>query len=201
MKTGSQEIIAGVDYGSRLAGTTALCIGNTGGEFRDILQANKKKCADEFILNCVRQYSVSAIFMDAPFSLPGVYSSLKGFDDFFYRKADKELKAMSPMFLGGLTARAMKLKTKLDEEGVKCIEVYPGGLARVLGLQEMGYKGKREFISDCFQSLKGQFDGILGPCPENWHQFDALLAYFTGIRYYREKAEVFGDKREGTILI
>jgi uncharacterized protein len=39
------------------------------------------------------------IFMDAPLSLPQVFFGPSG-NEFFYRRCGRELKAMSPMFLG-----------------------------------------------------------------------------------------------------
>lgn len=201
MMPGSQAMIAGIDFGSKMAGTTAVCIGSIEGEVLDLVQSDKKKCADEFILKHTRRYPVSAIFLDAPLSLPGVYLSLNGCKDYFYRKADKELKAMSPMFLGGLTARAMSLKAELSLNGLMIYEAYPGGLARVAGLKDKGYKAEKDSIPVCFQILKGHLPGLKAPCPENWHQFDALLAYATGIRFYRREALVFGDEMEGKIWI
>ena len=88
----------GIDYGSKLAGTTVITYDIDRVLYQ--LQSDKKSDADKFVLNHVTDLKPDAIYLDAPLSLPKAYFG-EG-DDFFYRKGDKELRAMSPMFLGGL---------------------------------------------------------------------------------------------------
>ena len=98
-------MIIGVDYGSKLAGTTVIAY-NMGDGIR-LERSKKNQDADQMIIDFVAEYNPQVIGIDAPLSLPGVYTGLVGFEDYHYRACDKALKAMSPMFLGGLTARAM----------------------------------------------------------------------------------------------
>ena len=100
-------IWAGIDYGSKLAGTTCIAWMKEGQ--LKIIQSAKNQDADEWIITQLDNESIDQIFMDAPLSLPPAFHDPLS-DEFFYRAADRELKAMSPMFLGGLTARAMRLK-------------------------------------------------------------------------------------------
>ena len=69
----------GVDFGSKLAGTTAVCFFE-GGNYR-FFQSEKKKDADAFLEKIVEQIRPSHVFIDAPLSLPGAYFGLS--NDFF----------------------------------------------------------------------------------------------------------------------
>ena len=103
--------IFGVDYGSKMAGTTVVAVARE--RQIDLLQSGRKQDADAWLLETAVAQQPDHIFLDAPLSLPGVYRHLPGRSDYFYREADRELQAMSPMFLGGLTARAMQLHERL----------------------------------------------------------------------------------------
>ncbi len=192
--------IAGIDYGSKLAGTTAIAFPEEG-HIR-LFQSAKKQDADLFILDWARSWKPDKLFLDAPLSLPGVYNNKEHYVDFFYRQADKELKAMSPMFLGGLTARAMQLKAKLQEEGIEVLEVYPGYLARLLEFSRGQYKREKMHLPALAARVSAQL-----PYPltvgelSSWHQFDALLALTSGYRYSRGQHLVFGDPAEGVIIV
>lgn len=184
--------IIGIDYGSRYAGTTAIC-SFINGELR-IGQSAKKQDADEYILDHISAFKQALVFIDAPLSLPHVYKTNIG-DDFFYRNADKVLQAMSPMFLGGLTARAMKLKQALEKEGHSVIETYPAALVKELELQTWYKKDLSSFIKN--------LNPIIPLINEthSWHEADALLAWHSGYRYINKKHKTFGDCKEGLIII
>lgn len=194
--------IIGIDYGSKTAGTTAIAYLQ---EHRiQFTQSVRKKDADQFIRQFVKTHHPQQIFIDAPLSLPGVFQGLPQHDDFFYRVSDREVKAMSPMFLGGLTARAMKLKHEVLQwdDGIRFHEVYPGHLARLLGLDRDQYKKKMEYIPQHMEVLAPllPYDLDRAQC-QNWHQFDALLAFLSGARYNRGEHKSFGNPQEGIILV
>jgi uncharacterized protein len=111
------------------------------------------------------------VCIDAPLSLPGVFTGLAGCDDYFYRASDRALRAMSPMFLGGLTARAMRLANhsasrlarraaqreheQNDEHGhIHFYETYPAEAARRLALKEVGYKQHLRDIPPVLQQIR-----------------------------------------------
>ncbi len=185
-----------------MAGTTVIC--RFDGEKFELLQSTKNQDADQFLLGLCKDKPVQ-LYIDAPLSLPGVYRSLPGYSDYFYREADKTVRAMSPMFLGGLTARAMQLQAKLQAFS-PCIEVYPGALARALKLPEAGYKKEINNIPSCQASLLRQFHwppeilaAALQLCCSNWHQFDAFLAWCIGWKHQQQIASVAGKVEEGLI--
>lgn len=191
----------GIDYGSKLAGTTVgvyLSV-QTGWE---ILAPPKKADADAALFHWITQLPVGQIFIDAPLSLPLVYANPKVADDYFYRAADRQIQAMSPMFLGGLTARAMRLKRQLEAVNIATLEVYPGGLARHLGLAQWNYKQGWPADFHFWSTLQAQ---LPEPFPQelvhHWHGVDGLLAWVTGWRQQQGLAQAVGDPDEGLIWI
>ncbi len=186
--------IMGIDYGARRAGTTAFCVLNQ--DSFVIEQSARNKDADEFLCNAVELYRPHLICIDAPLSLPMVYrDSSAEYADFHYRKCDREVRAMSPMFLGGLTARAMDLAMNWRNQKIEVLEVYPGGLVKHLNLQ-LHYK---DDVGKFIEALDLQAYAL--PVLTGWHQVDALLAWFSGMRYMQQMHESIGDKAEGCIII
>lgn len=189
--------VVGIDYGSKLAGTTVLAIFDTNTKQIILQQSSKKQDADAFAHATLVQYPAEIVGIDAPLSLPGVYTGLTGHHDFHYRAADRQAKAMSPMFLGGLTARAMKLASKIDST---LIEVYPKLGAERHQLQELGYKGDKEDIQPCLLALDQRTElPVQELSIENWHQFDAVLALEITWRYHNNLADHYGDAKEGML--
>ena len=192
---------AGIDYGSKQSGNTVVAIFNEDETIR-FETAVKNKDADAFILEVVSKFQLKNIFLDAPISLPGKYLSLPGNEDYFYREADKALKAMSPMFLGGLTARAMRLKEDLEKQNVRTYEVYPGGFVRKFSLGNGIYKKQ---IGDIPAFLK-QLDFLYPMSYDKtavttWHHVDALIALISGWRFFQGLHEIHGNINEGLIII
>lgn len=189
--------VVGIDYGSKLAGTTVLAIFDTNTKQILLQQSSKKQDADALVLSVLREHPADIVGIDAPLSLPGVYTGLEGHHDFHYRAADRQAKAMSPMFLGGLTARAMKLASEID---AMIIEVYPKLGAERHQLQELGYKGDKEAIVPCLMELAQRTElPVRELSMENWHQFDAVLALEITWRYHNNLADHYGDAKEGML--
>ncbi len=182
----------GVDFGAKLAGTTAVCFEKN--SQLHLLQSTKKQDADAWLHRIILKQNPTALYMDAPLSLPGVYAG-KG-EDFHYRACDREVGGMSPMFLGGLTARAMKLQTAFS--GIPFFETYPAHHVREYYPSDVFYKKNLAgFIAKLSQQLPLPF----GNQPENWHQLDASLAWISGWRHQRGEALKFGDENEGLIWV
>ncbi|MCC5920128.1 MAG: DUF429 domain-containing protein [Cyclobacteriaceae bacterium] len=194
--------IAGVDYGSKLAGTTVLAVCTTQDRQVSVYSSKKKQDADRMLVDLSKSLMPDRIYLDAPLSLPGVYRDLEGYSDYFYRKCDQELSAMSVMFLGGLTARAMKLSKELNTRGIDVKEVYPGHLARMWSLQELSYKKELSALPNCLSFLIDQTRLNIDPSLiTNWHEFDALLALSSGLRDWQGEAKVYGKPEEGLIRV
>ena len=185
----------GIDYGAKLAGTTVICY--VSDDQLHVTQSEKKKDADAWLQKVISQIGYSNIYFDAPLSLPGAYYG-KG-DNYFYRLCDKECAAMSPMFLGGLTARAMKLKSLMSLYNFQ--ETYPGYLVRkVLMISEI-YPKKKKYEGQLDDFFYNELPIPLYKNPENWHQVDAILCWMSGWRYSRNEAVIIGDPDEGVIIV
>ena len=187
----------GVDYGSKTSGLTALAYT---ADNRNIIfeQCSKGKDADQWLLGRIKVLGKSVLALDAPLSLPGVYRNIPGCNNYHYRQCDLETKAMSPMFLGGLTARAMSLHAECVKINVDCHEVYPKAISESLAFDPMHYKKDVQFLEGFTERV---CDAMNVKCstPENWHQFDALLAFYAGWKILNKTAEKRGVKSEGII--
>lgn len=188
----------GIDYGSKLAGTTVIAYAHQG--LIHLEKSTKNQDADQMILNFVEMHKSVLIGLDAPLSLPGVYTGLVGFEDYHYRRCDKALKAMSPMFLGGLSARAMKLKSALEKRGAKVLEVYPVMTGKELGLVGFGYRKKEANYGAILEQLKK--DGIQLASDtyiDTSHDLDAILALHAIRRAGLNNENKAGDLEEAVI--
>ena len=189
-------MIVGIDYGSKLAGTTVIAFEKEGN--LELVCSDKKQDVDQMILDFVEAYEPSLIGIDAPLSLPGVYTQKEAFDDYFYRSCDKELSAMSPMFLGGLTARAMKLKATIGDKS-ELIEVYPAMAARSLNLERFNYKKKDVEYNKLLNELAPYLPNSTDIEITTSHQMDALLALCIVKKHIQGNASTAGLIQEGLI--
>ncbi len=196
------ETLFGIDYGSKLTGNTVIAI------FQDMeilfMDVDKGVDADEFIVNAARHFNPGRVFIDAPLSLPGVYRNVPECSDYHFRQADLELNAMSPMFLGGLAARAIELKSRLEKLDIEVFETYPRKIASRLNLKIKGYKGSGLGLKDCraevARRLSGRIELDISDI-QTWHHFDALLALMSALNHLQGESEVYGLKEEGQIYI
>lgn len=198
---GNATILAGIDFGSQLAGTTVIAFLEDKG--LSFLQSAKKKPADDFILEWVEKKRPGLIGIDAPLSLPGVYRFEEGYQDYHFREADRLLSAMSPLFLGGLTARAMQLKALLSSRfAVQVVEVYPAHLIKILNVPAAHYKSSLLEIKNVAAHLQ-----TISPFTFHqeqllsWHHIDALLALWSTWRFQQGSSLHFGNREEGLIIV
>jgi predicted nuclease with RNAse H fold len=185
----------GVDYGSKMAGTTAVCYAHN--EQLILQQSLVKKDADAWLSETIKKSNYHNVYLDAPLSLPKAFFS-KG-TDFFYRDCDRLCSAMSPMFLGGLTARAMKLQHQ--ESHLTFLETYPGYLAKKVLLIKDQYLKKEKYATHLDQYLSDVLPIPLLEMPTNWHQVDAILCWISGWRAHQKIGLQIGDPEEGIIHV
>jgi len=168
----------GIDFGAKTAGTTAICYAYETTLF--VLQSAKKEDADRWLKKQIALLQPKQIFIDAPLSVPSAVKTESG-GDFFYRECDRALNAMSPMFIGGLTARAMRLAHEWRNDKIAVFETYPKALLEL-----------------------GPLDMHIAPysLPETTsrHQLDAVAAWASGSRMMHKKEKQVGDPREGLII-
>jgi predicted nuclease with RNAse H fold len=189
-------MLVGIDYGSKLAGTTALAY--LSDDKIEIRQSSKNQDADAFIIDTLKEIKAKSVYIDAPLSLPLAYYG-KG-EDYFYRKCDRALKAMSPMFLGGLTARAMKLADTLRADKMEVRECYPKAYVHKFENLKAVYQKKNKSTLADFLSELGKTFPLDIPDVTNWHQADALVAWEIGNNHQMGKGDEVGDVEEGVIF-
>ncbi len=184
------KTIIGIDYGGRTAGTTALAA--LVHHRLTLVSCPKGQDADVWIEKHVLDIQPSIIAIDAPLSLP---SGIMGMDgDFHMRLADRLCGAMSPMFLGGLTARAMALKASCTGNGV-WIETYPSWIAKT---RSGCLRTNHAMVMKWLQKM---WPEVNLPSPVDQHQVDALLALSAAEHIYCNTSLHYGDPREGVIVI
>ena len=194
-----QTVIAGVDYGAKLSGNTAVAILKKGKV--ELFKTKVNENADDFIVEVLTKHQVKMVFIDAPLSLPISYQGIKEetVPEFFYRQCDKETGAMSPLFLGGLTARAIALKYLLNQKGIEVYETYPSYLCRLLNIERVK---TTDGVFEMFHRIKNELNGLFGNIePQTIHEIDALLALYSAIRFCQQQHVVLGDASEGEILV
>lgn len=192
----------GIDFGSKYTGNIVIAI--LQGTDILFLDVDKNVDADQFILSANEHFKPEWIFIDAPLSLPGVYNNIDELDSYHFREADKECQAMSPMFLGGLLARAMELKKLLEDSGTKVFETYPKIMAQRFSLSDCGYKTSKSALKDCAQTVVSKFNPKLSIDKKDiktWHHLDALLALMSAMANELDQCEKFGNPKEGLIFV
>ena len=189
------KIHFGIDYGSKLAGTTAICYNQDHQLF--VLNSKKKKNADEFIASAIAELKPSAIYLDAPLSIPAAYYG-KG-SSFHYRNCDRETSAMSPMFLGGLTARAMSLRK--ENEKLPFYECYPSYFVRSIVNAKDHYNKKEGIPNDQILQLIQNHLDLKIPAIESYHQLDSVICWLSGMRHIKNEHVALGDEDEGLIIV
>jgi len=185
----------GIDYGAKLSGNTVIC--HERNQQLEFIQCDKKKDADLFLSKIFQNLSSNLVFFDAPLSLPGAYFG-RG-DSFHYRACDRLTSAMSPMFLGGLTARAIKLKNDFPE--LEFHETYPSYFVKQVLKTPQSYNKKSKDLSPFIKLLSKKYPIKFRRAPENWHQIDAAICWISGNRYLKQEHLAVGEPSEGLIVI
>lgn len=185
----------GIDFGARSAGNTVVCE-HVGGLFR-FHRCAKGADGDAWLRETVARIAPRAIYIDAPLSLPSAYFN-KGKDHFF-RLADRQAGAMSPMFLGGLTARAMALAKDWRATGIAVHEAYPAALIR-RAWEALDITPGKAIPRSKLRIMAGMVL-LPPPHPSDRHEADAWLCWVVGHRHQRGISHAFGNKEEGQILV
>jgi len=193
----NKKNLIGIDLGSKMAGTTSICFYMD--DYLHFETSRKNQDADNMITRLLWSGNYKFVFIDAPLSVPAAIYN-KSYHNYFYRICDEQLGAMSPMFLGGLTARAIKLADSMRQQ-IVFRECYPAALSKMLALTEQGYKSDVVYINKCIRALQIHYDIQLKTKLNFWHEFDALLCWIIGWRYLTERVDVFGDENEGLIYV
>ncbi len=187
----------GVDLAGSERRPTGMCI-----LYRDYTCRTWLVYRDEEILTAALAYMPLVVAVDAPLSLPRGRKSLSTREPVHFRSCDLELRRRGikffPITIGpmrALTSRGMMLKRKLEDLGIKVIEVYPGGAQDALGIPRKS-RGLRELIEGLKSlGLKGLREDATGD------EADAATCALVGLLYIDNNYEALGDVDEGQIIM
>jgi uncharacterized protein len=185
----------GIDLGARASGNTVVCYFEHG-LFR-FRHSVKDEDGDAWLEGIVSELSPQAIYIDAPLSLPAAYSG-RG-EDYFFRLADRQAKGMSPMFLGGITARAMQLAAGWRKQGIAMHEAYPAALIRH-AWEVLDVEPRKAIPRHKLRIMAGMV-ALPPPVPADRHEADAWLCWVIGHRHLRGDSLALGNTTEGVILV
>ena len=185
----------GIDFGARTAGTTVICHRERG--LFHFQRSGKGDDADGWLMERVIAMRPGAIYLDAPLSLPGAYFGKS--NDHFFRLADRLAGGMSPMFLGGLTARAIRLAEQWRKSGIRVFEVYPSGSIRHKW-DFLKIPAGRSIPAHKLRLMAG-VHALPPPAPKDRHEADAWLCWLIGHQHQLGQAVSVGDELEGVILM
>ncbi|MHA1581037.1 MAG: DUF429 domain-containing protein [Candidatus Baldrarchaeia archaeon] len=150
--------------------------------------------SNEEILRKTLEVRPLIVAIDAPLTLPK-----KG----KMRLADKEIKKLGcavlpPLFPGMkmLTLRGIYLASKIQESGIKVIEVHPTSSRKILGLPVA-----KDVEKIRFSLLKLGIKGDIEEKKLTIHELDAIVAAFTAKLHIRGQTAKVGNEEEGYIII
>jgi predicted nuclease with RNAse H fold len=156
---------------------------------------------DDELVALVKRVRPDLIAIDAPLSLPPDRKSIHDRTGTHLRFCDRELLRRGirffPVTLGAmrsLTERGMRLKERLQGEGFRVVEVFPGGAQDVLGLPR-----KHHNLDGLREGLRRL--GLRGIPDDATHdELDAITAAYVGWLFLRGKAEVLGEEGDGIVM-
>lgn len=156
---------------------------------------------DDELVALARRFRPNLIAIDAPLSLPPDRKSIHDRTGTHLRPCDRELLKRGirffPVTLGAmrsLTERGMRLKERLQAEGFRVLEVFPGGAQDILGLPR-----KHHNLDGLREGLRRL--GLRGIPDDATHdELDAITAAYVGWLFLNGKAEVLGAEGDGIVM-
>jgi uncharacterized protein len=158
--------------------------------------------ADDEILSYILEHEPVLIAVDAPLTLPPGRTSIHDRNDSHYRACDLELRIRKipffPITLGpmrSLTERGMTLAGEFMREGIRVIEIYPGGAQDTWGIP----RAARDHAG-LVRGLRRL--GLLGlSMKASAHELDAATGALVGRLFLDGYAEIYGDFKAGAIVM
>ncbi|HXQ93685.1 MAG TPA: DUF429 domain-containing protein [Thermoplasmata archaeon] len=159
---------------------------------------------DAEILASIRSASPDVVSIDAPLFLPLGRPSIDAPGPPHLRASDRLLLRLGirffPISLGpmrALTSRGLRLKARIEFEGFRTIEGYPGASQDLLGIPRKG-AGVERLQAGLVRS--GLWGGVETPGITH-DELDAASAAYLGDRYLAGDFVAIGDPREGWMVL
>ncbi len=146
------------------------------------------------ILQAVKDFKPEAVGVDAPLNLPS-RGNLRPCDRTLIGRGIRVL----PPTLGGmrkLTLRAVKLKRKLEAQGFKTVECFPGAVRKILKLP-----GKEKPWQEVLKALERLNLEFKVKETLTIHEVDAILVALTVSLHLEGLAETIGEPETGEIVV
>ncbi|HKV90066.1 MAG TPA: DUF429 domain-containing protein [Thermoplasmata archaeon] len=159
---------------------------------------------DEEIVAAVTEADPQVVSIDAPLFLPLGRPSIEAGGPPHLRASDRILRQLGirffPITLGPmrvLTARGMRLRQRLEADGFRTIEGYPGAGQDLLGIPRKGAGVAALRAGLVRTGLRGSIED-----PSTTHdELDAASAALLGERYLAGDFVAIGDPREGWMIL
>jgi len=155
----------------------------------------------EEILKETLEIAPRLVAVDAPLSLPEGRKSIEERTNIHLRECDKELLKRRirffPVTIGPmrkLTTRGIRVKEMLENEGIKVVEVFPGGAQDVLKIPR-----KQKGLNELKKGLEtlgiiGLVNGLTD------HELDAVTCAYVGYLLLKGKACIYGTKDQAIVM-
>lgn len=199
MKRSTKKIFIGIDLAGSEKRNTGFCIMDDKLNVKTfVIYTNKE------IFETIKRIKPKpcVIAIDAPLSLPFGRKRIEDKNALHFRMCDRALYSLKikffPITLGPmrkLTVRGIMLKKKLEKEGYKVIEVFPGGAQDLLGITR-----KQKGLINLLKGLKKL--GIKGLKKSmNGDELDAVTSAFVGKLYIDKNYIALGNTKEGLMIM
>jgi predicted nuclease with RNAse H fold len=189
-------VVLGIDLGGVETRPSGVCI------LRGLAAWTTLLFTDEELLDFTRQAAPLLVAIDAPLSLPPGRTTMADRGGAHFRPCDVALRRLGipffPITLGpmrGLTERGIRLKGRLEAEGFRAVEIYPGGAQDIWGLPRA--KRDRRGLRRGLARLGVR--GIGAAASE--HELDAASGALVGRLYLQDRASVLGESMTGAIIM
>jgi len=189
-------VVAGIDLAGSPRRPTGACL------LRGLRATTALLFDDEAILDFVRTGRPDLVTVDAPLHLPPGRRSIDDRNGEHFRACDLELRRRGipffPITLGpmrSLTVRGIALRRRWEDEGVRVLEMYPGGAQDVWGLP----RARRDLDGLRRGLVRLGLRGLSGRLSD--HELDAAAGALVGRLFLQGRAEVLGDFSTGAILL
>ena len=189
-------VVAGIDLAGVDRRPTGACV------LRALNASTTLLFSDAEILEFVRTAHPDLVVIDAPLHLPPGRRTIEDRNGAHFRPCDLELRKYHipffPITLGpmrALTTRGIQLRRRLEREGFRVAEMYPGGAQDVCGIPRARCDPLKLRQGLARLGMKGLPAGLSD------HELDAATGALVGRLYLLGKARVFGDFKSGAILM
>lgn len=191
--------IIGIDLAGSTTRPTGFCLVDGNKVFVEILYS------DRDIVEKVIKIRPELVAIDAPLSLLPGRGWLEDKNGVHFRPCDLELRKRGlkffPITLGPmrmLTERGIRLKRQLEKEGIRVVEIYPGGAQDIWKLPR-ARRDREKLQNGLMFMLRNEFKLNLASNREPGEKFspdelDALTAALVGFLYIKGEAEIYGTE-------